>query len=490
MRALRPGRPAPPAPRRAAATAGLLASALLLPAAGAQAASPARAAGPEAAQQLKAPANAAATWMAGQLTDGSNASGDHGLTADIVLALAATGTGGRTADAATDWLAAGSSDYIDRGTPGSVFAGGTAKLALTAAVQGRDPRKFGGHDLVQLLLGRMQDSGRFTDDLPTGDGSNQFTQSLAVLALDRTGDLPAKAVDFLAASRCPDGGYPLTFKSDPAKCRSHTDSTGLAVQALLGAGRTAEAEPALDWLEKQQLDNGGFRDNGFGTPPANSNSTALDVQALTAGGRVEAAGKGVTWLRSVQVGCAAPPEDQGAVGYSEPKADGMALRSTAQVVPALAGRSLADVDGKGAADELEPITCGTDGDTGGPGDGGSPGGSDGGGDSGGDDAGGDGGDGGGTGDGSAGTGSGDGGDGGGNQPGGGDPAGGATGGGSTGGGAEPAGASGAVGGGGSLASSGTSGALPLTGAAAALLLAGTGSVVAARRRRHTPRGGR
>ncbi|MDF4251885.1 peptidase [Streptomyces sp. WMMB303] len=478
MRALRPGRPAPPVPRRAAATAGLLASALLLPAAGAQASSPARAAEPAAAQQPKAPANAAATWMAGQLTDGSNASGDHGLTADIVLALAATGTGGRTADRATDWLAARSTDYIDRGTAGRVFAGGTAKLALTAAVQGRDPRNFGGHDLVRLLLGRMQDNGRFTDDLPSGDGSNQFTQSLAVLALDRTGDLPAKAVDFLAASRCADGGYPLTFKSDPAKCRSHTDSTGLAVQALLGAGRTAAAKPALDWLEKQQLDNGGFRDNGFGTPPPNSNSTALDVQALTAGGRVEAAGRGVNWLRSMQVGCAAPPEDQGAVGYSEPKADGMALRSTAQVVPALAGRSLADVDGKGAADELVPVTCGPGGGTRGPG--GSPGGSDG-------DSDGDGGD---DGDGGTGSGPGNGADGG-QQPGGDDPtAGGATGGSSTGGGAEPAGASGAIGGKGALASSGTSGALPLTGAAAALLLAGTGSVVAARRRRHAPRGGR
>ncbi|KRV48652.1 hypothetical protein AQ490_24270 [Wenjunlia vitaminophila] len=339
----------------------------------------------QAPPPLKSPANAGATWIASKLTDGTHASGDHGLTADVVLALASTGTGGATADKATDWLAANAEAYITRGTPGAVFAGGAAKLAMVAAVEHRDPRNFGGQDLVGTLLGRLQDNGRFTDDLP-GDGSNQFTQSLAVLALQRTGDLPAKAVDFLAGTRCADGGYPLYFKTDPTKCKSHTDSTGLAVQALLAAGRTADAKPGLDWLEQQQLPDGSFRDNGFGTPPGNSNSTALDVQALAAGGRTEAAAKGLTWLKGVQVDCSGAAADRGAVGYSEPKADGVALRATAQAVPALAGKSLGEIDGKGAAKDLEPVDCtpGTPGgDPGGNSDGnanGDPGGNPGGGD--------------------------------------------------------------------------------------------------------------
>ncbi|MGW5949351.1 hypothetical protein ACWFRN_30750, partial [Streptomyces celluloflavus] len=221
--------------RPAAALAALaLAAAVLSPTAAAADAPP---------PALTSPANSAVTWAAAQLKDGSNASGDQGLTADIVLALASTGTGGRVAAKATDWLAAHTGDYVDRGTPGKVFAGGAAKLALVAAVEHRDPTDFGGHDLVATLLGRLQGSGRFTDDLPTGDMSNQFTQSLAVLALQRTGKLPSAAVDFLARSRCADGGYPLTFRADPAKCSSHTDSTGLALGAARRGGAPAPPPP-------------------------------------------------------------------------------------------------------------------------------------------------------------------------------------------------------------------------------------------------------
>lgn len=349
---------------RARRTAAAVVAATLLLAAPAAASADTSADTP--APALASPAKAAATWMAGELTDGTHASGDHGLTADIVLALAATGTGGTTADKATDWLEDDVESYVERGGPGTVFAGGAAKLALVAAVQGRDPGDFGGLDLTGTLLARMQPNGRFTDDAPSGDMSNQFTQSLAVLALARTGDLPDEAVDFLAGSRCADGGYPLTFRTDPTRCKSHTDSTGLAVQALLGAGRTADADPALDWLQAQQLDDGSFPDNGFGTPPGNSNSTALDVQALAAGGRTGPAAEGIAWLKSRQVGCDAPAADRGAVGYAEPVADGTALRATAQAVPALAGKSLAEADGTNAAPGLDPVDCsppggGTDG---------------------------------------------------------------------------------------------------------------------------------
>ncbi|WFB06249.1 hypothetical protein LRS74_03700 [Streptomyces sp. LX-29] len=462
---------------------------------------------------LTSPANAAATWMGSKLTDGAHAKGDHGLTADIVMGIAATGTGRATAAKATDWLADNAEAYVTRGTPGKVFAGGTAKLALVAVIEGRDPRKFGGVDLVATLSGRLQDNGRFTDDLPGGDMSNQFTQSLAILALQRTGGLPAKAVDFLAASRCADGGFPLFFKSDPAKCRSHTDSTGLAVQALLGAGRTADAKPALDWLEKQQLPDGGFGDNSFGAGTGNSNTTALDVQALVAGGRIEAAGKGIAWLRSRQLGCSAPAADRGAVGYLEPKIDGSELRATAQAVPALAAVSLAQVDGTKGADVLEPIACAPGGDTSGGTNGGTNGGgTDGGGtNGGGTDGGGTGGDSGGNGGGTSGSTDG-GGDGSGTDAGtsgstdptptpspSDDSSGGTTGGGTTGGasggtastggtgtggttGGGSGDATGGTGGGGSLADTGSA-ALPYAVGSAALLLTGATAVTLARARR-------
>ncbi|GAB2895901.1 hypothetical protein [Streptomyces mayteni] len=335
---------------RVALAGALLAAALTLPTGGAAA---------DAPPELRDPAAAAATWTVGRLTEGTHASGDQGLTADIVMGLAATGTAGDTAELATDWLADNAADYVTRGTEGTVFAGGAAKLALVAAIEGRDPGDFGGQDLTGALLGRLQDTGRFTDAGAAGDMSNQFTQSLAVLALERTDDVPDAAVEFLASTRCADGGYPLSLRRNPDRCTSDTDSTGMAVQALLAVGRTADAEPALDWLESRQREDGGFAYDTTSAP--NSNSTALAVQALYAGDRDAAADRGVDWLRTRQVGCAGAAADRGAVGYLEPVANGLALRATAQAIPALAGLPLGDIDGTGAATpEPRPIDCAPD----------------------------------------------------------------------------------------------------------------------------------
>ncbi|SCK39708.1 Prenyltransferase and squalene oxidase repeat-containing protein [Streptomyces sp. WMMB 714] len=413
------------------------------------------------------PPQAAAAWAASKLSKGANASGDHGLTADIVIGLAASGTGGDTANKATDWLAEHAEEYITRGVKGDVSAGAAAKLALVAGVEHRDATAFGDIDLVATLKDRMQDSGRFTDDTASGDMSNQFTQSLAVLALDRADSLPEKAADFLAKSRCEDGGYPLTFKSDPAKCTSDVDSTGLAVQALLAAERKDDAAPALDWLEKRQNKNGGF---AYGEPEsaANSNTTALAVQALKAGERRQAAAHGVAWLKTMQLGCDAKAADRGAVGYMKPVADGSALRATAQVIPALAGKSLIEVDGADAEPGLSDIVCA-------PGDGNS-GGSDGGSSTGGASGGG-------SGEGTDG-GSGDGGSTAGDSGGSGDSdSGGSANPGADGGGSSAASAGASAGGpGGSLASSGAT-VLPAAGVSTALLIGGTALVLERRRRR-------
>ena len=304
-----------------------------------------------AASGLSAPVPAAAGWTVAQLTDGTHASGgfgpDHGLTADVVLGLAATGVADATTRASAGWLAGHAQAYIDGGYAGDVSAGAVAKLALIARAVGAEPTAFGGLDLRRTLLGRLQPSGRFTDRLTDGaqvlDLSNVFTQALGVLALRAGTDAPATAVEFLARQRCADGGFPVFYPQRPTDCLSDADGTGVGVQALLAVGRAADAEPAVAWLVEHQAPDGSFRNSGPGAAP-NSNSTALAAQALRAAGRTAQADAAVSWLKSRQVGCAAPAGDRGAIGYQEPVADASALRATAQALPALAGVSLADSD--------------------------------------------------------------------------------------------------------------------------------------------------
>ncbi|MFF3561258.1 prenyltransferase/squalene oxidase repeat-containing protein [Streptomyces sp. NPDC002574] len=320
-----------------------------------------------AAPAAPSDAAAAAGWAGRQLKDGDHVEGDFGadpgLTADVVLALSATHTGKGETAAATDWLAAHAESYLTGDTPGDIYAGSLAKLALVAEAGHRDPGAFAGRDLIAQLNSRMQPSGRFTDHAAFGgtevnDYSNTLTQSLALIALERDGAaVPGAAVDFLLANQCADGGFPVFFPDTPAECDSDADGTGMVVQALLAVGdEDAPAGKALDWLEKKQGKDGGFAGTGP-TAVVNANSTALATQALRAGGRGAAADKGADWLRGRQVGCEGAAKDRGAVGYQEAKADGSALRATVQAVTALSGISYATVDGAGATDGLATLDC-------------------------------------------------------------------------------------------------------------------------------------
>jgi hypothetical protein len=251
--------------------------------------------------------------------------------------------------------------YVTGGVRGDVSAGAAAKLILVARALGRDPATFGPLNLTATLRGRLGPDGRFTDSLDFGgpqpvDQSTTFTQSLAVLALRPA--VPARAVSFLVSKRCRDGGFPVFYPAPGRPCASDADGTGLAVQALLAVGAVRQAAPAVGWLVRQQGADGSFSSGGPGAA-ANTNSTALAVQALRAAGRLAAARRGVSWLLSRQVGCTAPAADRGAIGYLDPVVDGSALRATAQAVPALAGLSLADLDGTAARASagLPTMTC-------------------------------------------------------------------------------------------------------------------------------------
>lgn len=307
-----------------------------------------------------APAEAAAGWLARQLTGGDHmetvfdgtAYPDHGLTADVVLALDAGGVAQDRAAAATEWLADNAAAYLGDGTT-EAYAGAHAKLALVAQAQGEDPAAFAGVDLIARLSALRAPSGRFSDKSAYGDYSNGITQSLAVLALHRAGGAPAGAVDYLAGTACPDGGFPLYLEQAP--CASDVDTTGYAVQALVAVGR--EPAAALDWLAGRQQANGGFPGSGP-TSGVNANSTGLAATALAVGGRSAAADKAVAYLLGRQVGCSSPAADRGAIAYDDSGfAAATAARSTSQAIAGITGVSLDKVSADGATAAAPVLAC-------------------------------------------------------------------------------------------------------------------------------------
>ncbi|WP_433273949.1 peptidase [Actinosynnema sp. CS-041913] len=313
------------------------------------------------------PVEAAAGWLARQLVDGErfetvigpDTFPDQGLTIDALLALDAAGVAQDNAAKALAWLEKPETinAYVTD-EEGSQYAGAYAKLALAVLAQGKDPANFGGVDLIAGLTALQAPSGRFTDKTSyPSDFTNNFSQSIAVVALERHGTAPEAAVTFLAGSACPDGGFPLQFAQ--ATCTSQVDATAMAVQALLAAGRTADAADGVAWLAGRQLADGGFPDNGLpgdkGTT-SNANSTGLAAQALRVGGRDDVADRAVAYLTKLQVGCAGAAT--GAINYDAGDFQpGNAIRATSQAILGLTGVSLADISSAGDKPAAPVLDC-------------------------------------------------------------------------------------------------------------------------------------
>jgi len=327
------------------------------------------AAAADTAPKTSDPAQAAAGWLAGQLVNGDHLESefngtkfpDPGLTADAVLAFDAAGVAQKFAKQATGWLAKPEilTGYVGDGTSES-YAGAHGKLALVAIAQGLDPREFGGVNLIKDLQDLQAASGRYSDHSQYPDFSNAIGQSLAVIALLRAGENVTTGAAYLAGSQCDDGGFPLLFEKTP--CVSEPDATGFAVQALLAAGLDEAAAKALDYLKAVQREGGGFGGPpGSPTEATNANSTALAAQALHAGGRAAddtAADDAVAYLKSLQVGCAGPAEQHGAVAYTTAGFESSsASRATAQAVPALSGTGLLEVDNTGDSLPAPVLAC-------------------------------------------------------------------------------------------------------------------------------------
>ncbi|MTD15635.1 LPXTG cell wall anchor domain-containing protein [Nakamurella sp. YIM 132087] len=331
--------------------------------AGALLAAPALAVPAEGPVYTTDPAAGAAGWLARQLVDGDHMQtdfggtkyDDQGLTADVILALDSAKVGQDAAAAATGWLADNVRTYVGNGETES-YAGALAKTILVADAQGEDPRNFGGVDLVVQLENLHSQTGRYSDVSEYGDYSNAITQSLAIIALNRTTDAaPQDAGASLRSLQCQDGGFALSYDVQP--CVSDPDGTAHAIQAL-NPGESQEA--ALDYLEGIQQENGGFTAAATGGVPGavNSNTTGLATAALLKGDRPDPAAAGMQYLTGLQV--TVNGDDVGAIAYDGTGFDATtAPRATSQAILGLIGADLNTVDNTDAAAEA-PVLEGTD----------------------------------------------------------------------------------------------------------------------------------
>lgn len=265
------------------------------------------------------------TWIAGQSAEPGVS---PGTLIDAALAFLSAGY-----DPAT--VAAGSGSLMDRiSAVAEEYAAGSVdqagKLALLQGAAGMEPI-VPGLDLAAALYSEYDpEIGAF------GVITNTYHQAYGLLGLAALREeIPEEAHVGLVALQQPDGGYKYDL-TDAEWNTTTPDNTGLAIQALLAAGLTAEhtaVQDALSYLRASQDTAGGW---------GNANATALAIQALLASGQdLEAwtttggaspylalAGYGkmdgaFVWMWESPFGT---PEDN--------------LLATAQAIPALAEKSL------------------------------------------------------------------------------------------------------------------------------------------------------
>lgn len=244
---------------------------------------------PTTAAALK---RAVAGLVAAQNADGSFAGAagapDPSVTADAVVALAsATARRVRSRDAIPRAVT-----YLEsQATPlAALGPGPAAKLTLAAVAAGRDPRSFGGVDLVAALTAPLPAGTSVAPPGAFGDDLSDHT--LVLLALAAAGEpAPPEAVALLRQAQNPEGGWAVDGSTASGAADSNT--TALAIQALVAATDPTRPDPAdaeairrgLDALHSFQAPDGGFVFQPAEPLTTDATSTALAVQAIIAVGQ-------------------------------------------------------------------------------------------------------------------------------------------------------------------------------------------------------------
>lgn len=277
---------------------------------------------------------AATDWIVSQQSEDGSFAGfdgepDPSITIDAIIALVAAqlqglDTGSSIDDAIT-WLEAGDVTLVYAQTG----VGQSAKLALGILVQGGDPSNLASVNPIMLVeFGLNDETGMY--------GQGVYDHALAILALSAAGSsVPSEALDALAATQTPDGGWAFDGTTDAGAADSNT--TSVVIQALVAAGEGEShlVADGLDYLRTTLVDQSGATFQPGNDAVADANSTALVLQAMIAAGLDPADASWGNMPRAL----AAFQNDSGAFRYNdEDPSDN--LFATVQALPALAGYSL------------------------------------------------------------------------------------------------------------------------------------------------------
>lgn len=292
-------------------------------------------------------AAAAREWLLGQA---QAIVADSGLTgrakiaktvgSGVFLALASGREDPAETAALSALLAGGARDYVSKGTEGSVFADLLSQVVLAVTARGDDPASVGGEDLRAELIGLLAGPASGVEgkvqnrSLKKGVPSYAHTpitlstQALAVLALARSGGVPAAAVSFLLSNQQANGSIssPLTTA---ATLRPETALVIVALAAARDSGSAGLEQPiarAVAWLAGFQRDDGGVLNTGTSGQPetVGVELTALAARAFAADVETERAERAAAYLSSLQI----------AAAYA---GDGPAAADLGAVAPSLAG---------------------------------------------------------------------------------------------------------------------------------------------------------
>jgi len=262
-----------------------------------------------------------ADWLVTQIDDGvvndPQWGPDYSLSIDAARALAAVGAHQAEVD---DVLTAMSTHVEDYVTFAGVTSGGSlGKLLAFVTDEGADETAFGGENLVSRLESLVIDEGAAAGRVTNSGGefdANVFGQTYAVHGLlqSESATEDAAALDFLLQQQCDEGFFRLYFTDDKSAPDQTCDGADeevppvdVSALVVIELHQLATADPdleaaldaAVDWIVKQQAEDGSFRGSGVEGP--NANSTGLAGWALHLAGETQAAARAATWIRGLQV---------------------------------------------------------------------------------------------------------------------------------------------------------------------------------------------